>query len=80
MYVFPIGMIQYLFLLVYVVVCDFMNISSVYVVSFTGACGIGVYMLNNLGDRTPPCGPPVLNLCYVNVLFLNVVYALRHLM
>ena len=51
--------------------------------SFTGACGVGVsyvYMLNNVGDRTPPCGTPVLNWRCVNVLFLNVVYVLHHLM
>ena len=38
--------------------------SSAYVVRFTGACGVGmsdVYMLNNVCDRTPPCGTPVLN-------------------
>ena len=55
-----------------------------YVVSFTGAFGVGlsdVYiMLNNVGDRTPPCGTPVLNWRCVDVLFPNVVYALRPLM
>ena len=41
---------------------DVMVMSSAYVVSFAGACGVGlsdVYMLNNVGDRTPPCGTPV---------------------
>ena len=53
------------------------------VVTFTGACGVGVsgvYMLNSVGDRTTPCGTPVLNWMCVNILFLNVVYALRPLM
>ena len=62
---------------------DVMVMSSAFVVSFTGACGVGVsdvYMLNSVGDRTPLCGTPVLNRRCVNVLFLNVVYALRHLM
>ena len=57
--------------------------SSAYVVSFTGACGVGVsdvYMLKSVGDRTPPCGTPFLNWRCVYVLFLNVVYALRPLM
>ena len=52
-------------------------------VSFTGACGIGVsdvYMLKSVGDRTPHCGTPFLNWSCVDVLFLNVVYALRPLM
>ena len=51
--------------------------------SFTGACGGGVsdiYMLKSVGDRTPRCGTPVLNCRCVDVLFLNVVYALRPLM
>ena len=50
---------------------------------FTGACGVGVsdvYMLKSVGDRTPPCGTPFLNGRCVDVLFLNVVYALRPLM
>ena len=40
---------------------DVMVMSSVYVVSFTGSCGIGVsdvYMLNSVGNMTPPCGSP----------------------
>ena len=52
-----------------------MVMSSVYVVRFTSACGVGVTdmcMLNSVGDRTPPCGTPV--------MFLKVVDALRHLM
>ena len=50
--------------------------------SFTGACGVGVsdvYMLNSVGDRTQPCGTPVLNWRCVDLLFLNVVYTLRPL-
>ena len=37
-----------------------------------------VYMLNSMGDRTP-CRTQFLNWRCV-VLFLNLVYALRHLM
>ena len=54
---------------------------SAYVVSFTGACSVevsDVYMLNCVGDRTLPCGTPVLYWC--RVLFLKVVYALRSLL
>ena len=57
--------------------------SSAYETSFTGAQGCGmseVYMLNRVGERTPPCGTPVLNWRCVDVLFLKVVYALRPLM
>ena len=39
-----------------------------------------MYMLKSVGDRTPPCGTPFLNWRFVDVLFLNVVYALRPLM
>ena len=66
-----------MFMSVYV---DVMGMSSAYVVSFTGACGVGVsdvYMLKSVSDSTPPCGTPFLNWCCVDVLFLNVVYALR---
>ena len=62
---------------------DVMVMSSALVVSFTGACGVGVsdvYMLKRVGDRTPPCGTPFLNWRSVDVLFLNVVYAFRPLM
>ena len=62
---------------------DVMVISSAYVVSFTGACGVGVsdvYMLKSVGGRTPSCGIPFLNWRCVEVLFLNVVYPLRPLM
>ena len=51
--------------------------------SFTAACGVrmsGVYMLKSVGNRTTPCGTQFLNSGCVDVLFLNVVYALRHLM
>ena len=60
-----------------------MFMSSALVVSFNGACGVGmsdVYMLKSVGDSTPPCGTPFLNWRCVDVLFLNVVYALWHLM
>ena len=62
---------------------DVMVMASAYVVSFTGACGVGVsdvYMLKSVGDSMPPCGTPLLNWRCVDVLFLNVVYALRPLM
>ena len=62
---------------------DVMVMSSAYVVIFTGACGVGVsdvYMLKSVFDSTPPCGTPFLNWRCVDVLFLNVVYALRLLM
>ena len=36
--------------------------------------------VENVGDRTPHCGIPVLNWPCVDILFLNVVYALRPLM
>ena len=39
-----------------------------------------VYMLKSVGDSTPPFGAPFLNWRCVDVLFLNVVYALRPLM
>ena len=61
---------------------DVMVMSSAYVVSLTGACGVGVsdvHMLNSMGDSTPPCGTPFLNWRCVDVLFLNVVYAFRPL-
>ena len=37
-------------------------------------------MLKSVADRTPPCRTLVLIWRCVNVLFLNVVYALRSLM
>ena len=46
--------------------------SSAYVVSFIGACSVGVsdvYMLKSVGDRTPPCGTPFLNWRCVDGLF-----------
>ena len=50
-----------------------MVMSSAYVVSFTLGAGMSyVFMLNSVGDRTPPCGTPVFNWRGV-VLFLNVV-------
>ena len=39
-----------------------------------------VYMLNSVSERTPPCGTPVLNVRFEDVLFLYVVNALRPLM
>ena len=36
-----------------------------------------VYMPKSVGDSTPRCGTPFLNWRCVDVLFLNVVYALR---
>ena len=39
-----------------------------------------MYMLKSVGDSAPPCGTPFLNWRCVDVLFLNVVYALRPLM
>ena len=62
---------------------DVMVMSSAYVVSFTGTCGVGLsdlYMLKIVGDSTPPCGTTFLNWRCVDVLFLNVVYGLRPLM
>ena len=61
---------------------DVMVMSSAQVVSFTGAWGVGVsdvYMLKRVGDSTPPCATPFLNWRCVDVLFLNVAYALRAL-
>ena len=62
---------------------DVMVMSSAYVISSTAACGVGVsdvYMLKSVGDSTPPCGKPFLNWRCVDILFLNVMYALRPLM
>ena len=71
-------------LAMYMSLCvDVMVMSPAYVVNFTGACAVGVsdvYMLESVGDKTPPCGTPFLNWCCVEVLFLNGVYALRPLM
>ena len=66
MYGCHVGMIVYLFLLG----ADVMVMS--YVVSFTGVCMSDVYMLNSVGDRTPPCCTPVLNCRCVDVFFLNI--------
>ena len=50
---------------IFISLCDdVMVMSSVYIVNFTVACGVrllDVYMLNHVGNRTPPCGIPVLN-------------------
>ena len=59
---------------------DVIVMSSAYVVSFTSAYGVGVsdvYTMKSVGERTPPCGIPLLNWRCVEVLFLNVVYVLR---
>ena len=58
---------------------DVMVMSSAYVMTLTGGCGVGmseVYMLKRTGERTPPWGTPVLNWRFVDVVFLNVVYML----
>ena len=34
----------------------------------------------SMGERTPPCGTPDLNCRFVDVWFLNFVYAMRPLM
>ena len=39
-----------------------------------------MYMLKSVGDRAPSFGTSFLNWRCVDVLFLNVVYALRTLM
>ena len=39
-----------------------------------------MYILKSVGDRKPPCGTPFLNWRCVDVVFLNVVYALWPLM
>ena len=46
-----------------VLVCVYV-MSSAWAMTWTGALGGGmsaVYMLNSVGERTPPCGTPVLN-------------------
>ena len=57
--------------------------SSAYVMSFVCLEGGGMSeecMLKSVGERTPPCGTPVLNWGWVDVVFLNVVYAFRRFM
>ena len=58
-----------------VLVCiDVMVMSSAGEVTYTGACGMSdVYRLNNMVERKPPWGTPVLNWRVVDVWFLNVV-------
>ena len=57
--------------------------SSVYVMSCV-CLGDGgmymVYMLKGVGERTPPCGTPVLNWRWMDVVFLNVMYTCRPFM
>ena len=55
---------------------DVMVMSSASVVSFTGACGVGSIICVYVEE----CGTPSVNWRCVDVLFLNVLYALRHLM
>jgi len=70
------------------IVCMFVSdecivMSSAYVVKFTFGGGEGmsaVYMLNSMGERTPPCGTPDLNCCCLDVCCLKVVYAFLPLM
>ena len=62
---------------------DVTMMSSAYFVGLTGDCSLGLsyaYLLNNVGDRTPPCETPVLNWRCVDLLCLNVAYTLRPLM
>ena len=54
-----------------------MFMSSMYVVRFTCACGVGVsdvHTLNNVFDITPPCGTPVLNWRCVDVSEYSVCF------
>ena len=47
----------------------------------TGGFGMSdMYMLNNVGDSTPPCGTPVLSCCCFDCESWYVVYAFRPLM
>ena len=57
-----------IFLSMYVIV-----MSSAYVMSFSGVGMSDVYMLNSLGDKTPPCGAQFLNFRCVDVLLLYVM-------
>ena len=60
-----------------------MVMSSAYVlgcVCLGGGVMSEVYMLKSLGGRTPLFGTPVLNWRWVDVVFLNVVYAFRPFM
>ena len=49
--------------------------------SFTGACGVGVsdvYTLKSVGDRTPPCGTPFLNLPCVHGSYGSLIVINLH--
>ena len=62
---------------------DVIVMAAAYKVSYSGAgdCGMSdVYMLKNVGERTPPLGTPVLNRRCVDVYYLNGVNALCPLM
>ena len=53
-----------------------MVMSSAYVMRCTAGGGVGmsdVYMLNSVGDRTPPCGTPVFICLYLELVPLNCV-------
>ena len=55
--------------------------TSAHVVSGTESGGSGMSRSVDVwGERTPPCGTPDLNCRFVDVWFLNVVYAMHHLM
>ena len=56
--------LMFTFAMLLLMCIDVMVMSSEYVVNFTAACGVGMsdmYMLNNVGDKTPSCRKPVLN-------------------
>ena len=62
---------------------DMMVVSSAYVTLFTVCGGVGmsdVYMLNNVGESTPPCGTPDFVILCFDVLLLNIAYCLRPFM
>ena len=66
----------------FISVCGAVIVMS-YVVSCTDSGGSGmseVYILKSMGERTTPYGTPDLNCRFVDVWFLNVVYAMRPLM
>ena len=64
------------------VCADVIVMSSAYVVICTFGGGLGmseVYMLNRVGESTPPCGTPVLNVLRFDFVLLYSVYACRAL-
>lgn len=57
------------------VVCIVRSSAYMVIVVFCGGCGRSeVYMLKSIGDRTPPCGTPVLNVFCLERVFLYSVY------